>query len=166
MGIRTLLASAVVASSMLAGPAAVAEVLDFNFVGAGSYLGIGASWTQPSNPTPIVYGLGSTTIGVTNGSSTLGPFLDVRFYGTSASGGFTPQTFPNVFGVFGPQLFTGTEAAPMFSTGTAMFDGDGKLTVTAAIPEPSTWAMMIAGLAGLGALSETRRRRGFIARRR
>jgi Glycine rich protein/PEP-CTERM motif len=40
--------------------------------------------------------------------------------------------------------------------------GDGSISITAltpAVPEPSTWAMMLAGFAGLGWLAHTRRRK-------
>jgi hypothetical protein len=98
---------------------------------------------------------------VTNGASTDGSFSYVLFTDTRGDGGFTLLSVSDT-AVFGPQLFTGTLTAPIFSTGAfAMNSGNGTLTVTAAIPEPSTWAMMIAGLAGLGALY--RRRVAFAA---
>jgi PEP-CTERM motif-containing protein len=40
--------------------------------------------------------------------------------------------------------------------------GDGSISITSfklAVPEPSTWAMMLAGFAGLGWLAQTRRRK-------
>jgi hypothetical protein len=66
--------------------------------------------------------------------------------------------------VGGPQLFTGPTAAPTFRLGTyALTDacahlcgrglGDFTLTVSAAaVPEPTTWALMILGFGSVGAL--------------
>ncbi len=178
MKIRTLLASAVVASSMLAAtsagagvldflwheplqvgdielsPPAGAEMLDFSWVGTGTDSGDSASWTQPSNPTPVSTTAFSTFIDVTNAASTNGSFSVVEFYtsGSIFNGGFAADADPAIFD-FGAQLFTGTEATPMFSAGVTALDS-GNLTVTvltgAAIPELSTWAMMLMGFAGVG----------------
>ena len=45
-------------------------------------------------------------------------------------------------------LFNGTDTDPL----------TGTLTMTAAVPEPSTWAMMILGFVGVGFLAHRRRR--------
>ena len=43
-------------------------------------------------------------------------------------------------------------------------DGIGNnLTVTPAVPEPSTWAMMILGFAGVGAMAYRRRNQSAVA---
>jgi PEP-CTERM motif len=73
----------------------------------------------------------------------------------------SPREVINVRQPDGDQLYTGTAAAPDFSglvsaspitdlfvEGTSIV---GTLTVTVAgVPEPSTWAMMLIGFAGLG----------------
>jgi hypothetical protein len=145
----TLLASAALAASLLAATTAGAEVLDFSWAGSGTFSGKSASWIQPSDPTPASYNadLGNTEIAVTNGTATFGPISTVIFY---TGGGFVAEGGLDALGLTGPQLFTGTVAAPIFSTGVYTL-GSGALTVTA-VPESSTWAMMVAGLAGLGAL--------------
>lgn len=58
----------------------------------------------------------------------------------------------------GPTLFSGTATAPIFSTGTfaltSIVSGSSTLTISqampAAVPEPATWAIMIAGLGMIG----------------
>jgi hypothetical protein len=56
----------------------------------------------------------------------------------------------------GPDLFTGNPSDPQFKLGTfaltSLVSGASTLTISsvAAVPEPSTWAMMIAGFLGLG----------------
>lgn len=62
-------------------------------------------------------------------------------------GGF----FIDEVGLFGtgPTLYTGPESAPIFRAGDFLVSTES-LTGTAAVPEPSTWAMMLIGFAGLG----------------
>jgi PEP-CTERM motif len=64
----------------------------------------------------------------------------------------------------GPELFTGSGSDPVFKLGTfnltSIVSGNSTLTIStvaAAVPEPSTWAMMIIGFAGLGFASRRRR---------
>jgi hypothetical protein len=64
----------------------------------------------------------------------------------------------------GPELFTGLGSDPVFNLGTfaltSIVSGRSTLTIStvaAAVPEPSTWAMMIIGFAGLGFASRWRR---------
>ena len=66
----------------------------------------------------------------------------------------------------GPDLFSGdpTTTSPIFNIGTfdltSIVSGSSTLTISqvAAVPEPSTWAMMILGFAGIGAMTYRRRR--------
>jgi hypothetical protein len=61
----------------------------------------------------------------------------------------------------GPVLFTGPVTAPVFTEGTfalpSIVSGPATITISAAVPEPSTWAMMVVGFAGIGALVYRRR---------
>jgi PEP-CTERM motif len=78
------------------------------------------------------------------------------FYNVSDAGGF--DLFPGadlLINAFGPQLYTGTEDAPTFLTGTfsltdyASVDGQafgGTLNVTS-VPEPSTLSLLAVGVA-------------------
>jgi hypothetical protein len=122
-----------------------------------SSVGISASWEQSSTPTPISYTSDSITIVpisdfTSTGSQTVGPYTEIDWYSTSFGGLFvTPDS---VYAVNGPQAYTGPESAPVFSTGSYTgFDNStvALATVTlSAVPEPSTWAMMLLGFAGLG----------------
>ena len=65
----------------------------------------------------------------------------------------------------GPDLFTGSPSDPVFTLGTfslsnPFFGQNDTLTVTqaiAAVPEPSTWAMLVLGFAGVGFMAYRRR---------
>jgi hypothetical protein len=63
----------------------------------------------------------------------------------------------------GPDLFTGNPADPVFTLGSfnlsnPFFGQNDVLTISAvaAVPEPSTWAMMILGFAGVGFMAYRR----------
>ena len=64
----------------------------------------------------------------------------------------------------GPDLFTGNPADPVFTLGSfnlanPFFGQNDVLTISAvaAVPEPSTWAMMILGFAGVGFMAYCRK---------
>lgn len=113
-------------------------------------------------PTPISYSLpGSSTV-IEGTNSNLGP----SFFATRQQGGISLLRLPQGPNLqprfFGPTLFEGTTAAPIFRTGTfrlsmmprnvpsdvQIFDYTIRI---AAVPEPATWAMMIAGFGLVGA---------------
>jgi len=127
--------------------------------------GVVASWEQSATPTPLLYQTGQfTDLPITDftstGAVTIGPYTDIYWFngGLSAGGISTGGLFTTPDGYFvlvGPQAYTGPESAPAFQTGTYQgedyFNNFASATVTiAAVPEASTWAMMLAGLAGLG----------------
>ena len=74
--------------------------------------------------------------------------------------------------LFGPTMFVAGEdetftvgsldvsnASANYATD-PQFTGTVSITPTTPVPEPATWAMMLAGLAGLGAVARSRRRQG------
>jgi hypothetical protein len=71
----------------------------------------------------------------------------------------------------GAQLFTGTVDSPTLLLGTFTLTNDStgaaaQLVVTdltAAVPEPSTWAMMILGFFGIGTMTYRRRKSAMLA---
>ena len=76
--------------------------------------------------------------------------------------GGTPLGFVQLIGN-GPDLFTGNPADPIFTLGSfnlnnPFFGQSDVLTISAvaAVPEPSTWAMMILGFAGVGFMAYRR----------
>jgi hypothetical protein len=145
-----LLAAALLASTAVGGAASASELL-FSYSEPG---GIDFSFEQSSMPTPIAYSSGfSVQVPVTELSSNIGPFSDIFWYSTGDLGQFDTDT-STVYIVYGPQIYTGPESAPVFAPG--VFPGedqtnglDGTLTITA-VPEPAAWLLMIAGIAGIG----------------
>jgi hypothetical protein len=76
----------------------------------------------------------------------------------SDSGSWVADTLSLTNGAY----FTGTTADPTFKLGTYGITGDS-LTITdisAAVPEPSTWAMMLLGFGGLGFMAYRKKRNG------
>ncbi len=164
MSLRNISAAALAGCVLTAG-GAKATTLDFVYQADLGFFLIDASWTQPSNPSPISAASGEfTDIAVSNGvfafgapgSLTPGTFSDVDFYNAAYSGPLGPGGFEaGPVGDFGPQLFSSDETAPVFAPGTYTL-AEGVLSVTA-VPEPSTWGLMLLGFGGLGGLLRSRR---------
>jgi hypothetical protein len=128
-----------------------------------------SSFQLDSNPVSAPASIFSFTTAVTNGmqNGAAFDFGTVRFFSSISGGGvFTEFGGP---GGFGPQLYSGTTAAPVFSTGTFSFTNllgspnGSTLTISAvavggAVPEPATWAMMIFGFGAVGSMLRYRRR--------
>ena len=116
--------------------------------------GESASWQQSTNPTPIAIVGDYTEVPVSDASPS--SISGIFYYTPVADGGFEDNKFFIV--TSGDQVFSGSLAAPVFSAGQYLqldlFTGQfGFLTFTAvsgSVPEPSTWAMMLIGFAGLG----------------
>jgi hypothetical protein len=91
---------------------------------------------------------------VSDGASSFGPFQIVEFDSNAeVDGGFFIDEV-NIFGT-GLQLYSGSEAAPIFAPGDFRVS-TGFLTITA-VPESSTWAMLVIGFAGLGYAASRRK---------
>lgn len=118
----------------------------------------------PSSTNPVGAGGYFTLtniLGSYNGLPTT--FSQMQFY---TSGQFDGGLFVNsTINLSGPQLFTGSLANPTFSLGTfTLSDGNPLhapylLSITAgAVPEPTTWATMLLGFAGIGWVSRRKQR--------
>ena len=94
------------------------------------------------------------------GTTVVGPYTDIVWQNLSLGGLFhTPDDMFVVVGNPSAQAYSGDESAPTFLTGTypGMNIGTGAdATVVisssgppSTVPEPSTWAMMLVGFAGL-----------------
>ena len=123
--------------------------------------GIDVSWEQSSTPSPTFSANGiETDVPVWNftstGSLSVGPYSGIQYINGNLSGMF--YTPGNVFIVDGPQMYTGSESAPIFAPGTytgqdGWYGSAAQVTVaaltSAPAPEASTWGMMLLGFAGL-----------------
>jgi hypothetical protein len=151
MSIRIKLATAAAIGALSITPA-FAEILNFSWEFAPGDV---ATWSQPSNPTPIVFAdRNFTEVTVSNGTSNEGPFERIFYDSNDESDGGLELVEISAEAT-GAQIYTGSESAPIFSPGRFIVgrSGDQVVIVTAAappVPEPSTWAMMLIGFAGLG----------------
>jgi hypothetical protein len=160
---------AVSALLFLGAPSANAEVYNFvvNEKGGGSF-----SFALDSSPTPGEYFEGGG-FGIFNVTTTLRlePFYEIFFFEPGAGNGFS--IFDGNADIFFPvfdassadPLYQGSVSAPTFLLSTyalknSFGDPMGSLTISAAVPELSTWAMMIVGFAGVAFLTCRRRNRG------
>jgi hypothetical protein len=151
MSMRFKVAAAAVVVALSVTPA-FAELLNFSWEYAPGEV---ATWSQPSDPTPLLSDSAFTRVAVSGGTTTgLGPFTTVTFISEEANGGLQVLNIESE----GFQIFTGPVDAPIFSPGrygvtTEGFEDQSFVVVTAAtpaVPEASTWAMMLIGFAGLG----------------
>jgi len=147
---------AVSAGILTLSTAAQAETLLFSYSDPSESL----TFEQSSTPTPVSYTTGnSTVVQITNSL-----YSSITWYTTGSGGLF--QTPDSAFNIYGPQVYSGSEANPVFAPG--VFQGvnglnqqAGTLTITAAaggVPEPATWGMMLVGLGVVGALARSRSR--------
>jgi hypothetical protein len=125
------------------------------------------SWDLDSHPIPSAFtnGFAFFLPNIANSSSN-SPFT-LEFFNSSNNGGLLAATAVELFDFVGPQLYSGLESSPTMLTGTFDLTQLGDVTVTAhlfvvapavpAIPEPSTWAMMILGFAGIGFMAYRRK---------
>lgn len=160
---RLLAASLLIGSAVCSTSASAATIL-FDF----------ASATGPSNNFSFAIDDTQTVpfasdaftvrnVSVTSGSTQF--VTSVEFFSQVEGGGLALGPTLNLTG---RQLFTGTVSAPTFLTGNfPLFDFDtrgaaGRLTISnlsSAVPEPSTWAMMLLGFGAIGASMRRRRHR-------
>jgi hypothetical protein len=168
---KCLVGCCIAGSAFMAAPASAATLL-FNLESLDNYpTRINASWTAESSPTPSYVGSSSfyITVSYLTGDPGNGDY-NVGF--------FTPDYAQNgglfIAGVMltGSQVFTGPLQNPTFLIGSFDFytgvfhQGHELLTITneapiaSAVPEPSTWAMMILGFVGIGFMACRRKQNG------
>ena len=150
MSIRIKILAAAVAVVFSVTPA-FAEILNFSWEFAPGDV---ATWSQPSNPTPVGFeDEVFTEVAVSDGTSNEGPFEHIFYNSTVGSNGGLDMAEISASAI-GFQIYTGPESAPIFSPGRYLVgsSADQFVIVTAAtpVPEPSTWAMLLIGFAGLG----------------
>jgi PEP-CTERM motif len=156
------LIAVIAVTGCFAAASASGETLDVTWTFTqGGTTHVEATWQQDSAPTPHFSLSGDgTSIPVFNFVSTaFPPRSDVAYYIPSGpnSGVMFSTSFGGGLQLLGSeQIFTGSVTAPIFASGafTGMIKGSGPLefpsTLTfSAVPEPSTWGMMMIGFAGL-----------------
>ncbi|MET3712165.1 hypothetical protein ABIC65_002877 [Sphingomonas trueperi] len=157
---RTLFLSACCAAAVAA--AAPANAAQYRFVITGSQT---IKFVLDASPTPPVVDPGNYFVlaGVTGTINNVSTTFDLGF--GSPSYFFNFGLINNVIGTgfvsTGTSLFTGPESAPTFKLGTFSLtpntpDPDYTLTITA-VPEPASWAMLLAGFGALGMMVRRRR---------
>jgi len=160
--------SRVAVGAAIALGASAANADTYDFVISGDY---SAHFQLSSSPTPDAtsdgvafgfYDMDGTFPGASEG------IADVYFGNAAVGGGMEIYDYyadVDLVFVSGDQLYTGAEDAPTFKLGAfALTDVDGPgtytLTITnvSAVPEPESYAMLLAGIGALGFVAARRRK--------
>lgn len=159
---KAMIGLLLVGASCVSSQASATSVL-FNLTGSAT-----ASFTLLQSPTPS--NVNFNNFGFTSVAGTFQGAPAILFVGFGTGGGFNLSSGMTIVNAstMGANLFSGTMAAPTFTLGTYSLMGDtvtfndgdptptfGEFTlsitsVSDAVPEPSTWMMMIAGFGLLG----------------
>lgn len=152
------------AAALIAAAPADAVILNYALSGDSK-----AYWQLDTEAEPIIVADGFiVTFGGLKGSvvGSLDKIVDVCFFNADLSGGFEVDhtgTFDALVVTAGPQLYSGLESNPTFLTGKFSLIGydvpndvpdpshSYTLRVSQAVPEPASWAMMLAGFGLAGA---------------
>ncbi len=164
---KIALVAALLGSAVVAVPATAAPLL-YNFTATAANQP-SFSFNINSDPTSFNVGPFSFMANVQNYTVNGAPASSATgftFYTPADGGGFNSPTAS----YFGQQLFSGTLGAPTLLTGNfTLFSNNslstalGTLSVTSAVPEPATWAMMLVGFGMVGATARYRRRATKVA---
>jgi hypothetical protein len=162
---KMFIRSAVVAALLFAGAANAAQ---YQFDISGAYT---AHWELNSSAVPndatltAAFTFWDVEGAFANASTNK---VDLTFFNISQGGGMGIDDLHagvNLLFVDGPQLYSGSETAPVFTPGTfALTDFQGtdkstlKITELSAVPEPATGAMLLGGLALVFASIKRRRK--------
>ncbi len=172
MKIGQFVAAGAVIIALMTSAAASAQLLEFDFSGPSGT----AVFDLDSNPSPDFASsfLGSDQFGFHDVAGTFGGIAGTASTISFGNGLFASLNIvaPNLgFTQFSaPTLFSGTPQAPTFLPGSYVlvnpFFGNGSLTIveasgtpgTGAVPEPASWALLLAGFAAVGTAARHRRR--------
>jgi hypothetical protein len=162
------LALSLLAATFVVGAANQASAALFEFAGSGTwdFSALTTTYSAPSTDYSFVFDYDTTTSSASNfhytlnGTDVPGALSGIVFYPGSIGGGFDLNFASNgaISFLFGsaPLDFTSGVTPGEFFTDVTIFDGiNGNSVGTAdivvtAVPEPSTWAMMLLGFFGVG----------------
>ena len=155
--------AAITALGMSANASAAELIFDWDAAGGGRDL----QFVLDSEPTPDSLGGNYFVIYDVIDLLTAEVLDQIEFFAVADGGGFAARdsSFLIIANATGDQLFTGAVGDPVFKTGTFQLapystaDTGGTLTISAitpAVPEPSTWAMMLLGLFMIGGVMRHR----------
>jgi PEP-CTERM motif len=141
------------------------QAMQLASVFAGVFLNGNESTLHVVPPT-LAYG---TPGGLSTSSTSYSPLVDQVFFigdGFTGTGTGTQQVFNIPVGA--TELVLGIPDAGFYNGPPGAYqDNSGQFVVTfsisSAVPEPSTWAMMILGFAGIGAMTYRRRKSAILA---
>ncbi len=177
----------IMAAALVLATANQASAAYFEFAGSGTWQSsaLTTTYSAPNESYTFLFDLPNPTSGnpdtqgynfhyTLNGNPVSSTLLSVEFFPDSVGGGFNlnlgsggPLQFFNVLGGSTPDFTSGIQAGA-FLTNIAIADnvngdsiGSASVVVTA-VPEPSTWAMMLLGFFGVGFVAY-RRRTGAVA---
>jgi len=183
MNAKTLLIGASLAATIASG--AHAGILTISYdVTASNFI----NFLDPGTGTPPVdpviedftvsfdpsVSTGPTSVGLNISSFNL-PYSSEFTYAPGPGDVLTVATYPGIdeftdltdsYGVFVYSPLQSTSGGYFVytdSTGTLWYTNDTNITSTSAVPEPSTWAMILLGFAGLGFAGRHWQRKGTVA---
>lgn len=159
----------IAAATALAAAAISAQAANYQFTLTGDYT---ATWQMSSTIVPddvyegegfIIWDVAGDFPGASEG------VVDLWYFHTDSGGGIVIDDFyagSPLLITDGPQLYSGSEANPTFLLGTftlGEYQGTGSYTLTitdltAAVPEPASVAMLLAGLGVVGVAGARRRK--------
>ena len=164
---KTLLAVAALMAASSVAATANASGTDFN--GASGNFGASDITSAFSDTYDFNTGSGLFDISLSTASSAI-DFTTLTFDGTPLE--FAGSMFGNQYYGLGPVAVSAGEQAltidgsftPTAAYSSGSYDGTVEFTAVSAAPEPSTWALMIAGVAMIGAMLRYGRRGGLAVR--
>ncbi|RSV42013.1 PEP-CTERM sorting domain-containing protein [Sphingomonas sp. ABOLD] len=155
---RTLFLSACCAAAIAATSPANAAQYRFSITGSQTI-----KFVLDASPTPPVVDPGNFFVlaGVSGTIDNVAATFDLGFGSPSYFFNFGLINTPTGFVSTGLSLYTGTEAAPTFKLGTFTLTpntpGPAYSLTISAVPEPASWAMLLAGFGALGTMVRRRR---------
>ena len=173
---KILLVPAAISAFAMAAPSHAATLL-FDFAGGARSFSFTLDSTRAPDAARSVFGSNQITFnnvsGMFNGVQSSSTTATSISFGTGILAPISLSAPGFGFGNFsGPNLFNGSLTDPMFNLGTFRLGqvntgagtGGGNLTISqvnSAVPEPSTWAMLLLGFAGIGfSMRKLRSRKG------